>query len=93
MCGRGEVAQALTLGREGLALVRDVGDLRFCAAALDLLAGTAGMAGQGRRAARLLGAVAAVRTVLGEDAWMVAYVAGHALTPEQAITEALDEAG
>ena len=38
-------------------------------------------------------AVAAARTALGEEAWMAAYVAGHALTPEQAIIEALDEAG
>ncbi|MGO8947315.1 MAG: ATP-binding protein [Ktedonobacterales bacterium] len=37
-------------------------------------------------------AVAPARAALGEEGWMAAYVAGHAVTPEQAITEALGEA-
>jgi predicted ATPase/class 3 adenylate cyclase len=61
---RGEVAQAEALGREALALFRDLGDLRACAGGLEELASTAGVARQGERAARLLGAAAALRETL-----------------------------
>jgi hypothetical protein len=59
------LAQAEALGREGLAQSEEIGDLRFCAAGLELLASTVGVAGQGERAARLLGAAAALRETLG----------------------------
>jgi hypothetical protein len=62
---RGEVVQAEALGREGLVLLRDLGNLRGCTEGLELLASIAGTAGQGERAARLLGAAAAQRETLG----------------------------
>jgi predicted ATPase/class 3 adenylate cyclase len=65
---RGELAEAEVLGREALALDWELGDRRRCAEALEMLAATAGMAEpmrQGGRAARLLGAAAALREVLG----------------------------
>jgi predicted ATPase/class 3 adenylate cyclase len=62
---RGEVARAEALGCEALAMFRELGASRHCAYALELLAGTAGAAGQGERAARLLGAAGAVRDMLG----------------------------
>jgi predicted ATPase/transcriptional regulator with XRE-family HTH domain len=113
---RSEPTQAEALLREGLKLAQDLDDPRRCAEALEMLTATAGVMGQGERAARLLGAavatretigapqpaedwadleqaVAAARAALGEEAWMAAYMAGHALTLEQAVAEALDEAG
>jgi non-specific serine/threonine protein kinase len=116
---RGEVAQAKALLHEALALFRELGDPRRCAEGLEELAATAGVAepaGQGERAARLLGAAAAVRetlgappppeeraeteqgvaaarAALGEERWAAAFAAGQALTLEQAIAEALGEAG
>lgn len=60
-----KVAQAEALGREALALYHDLGDPRRCAVGLEGLAGSAGMAGLGERAARLLGAAAAIREALG----------------------------
>ena len=62
---RGEMAQALALGREALALDWSRGDLRLCAVDLEGLASIAGETGQGAHAARLLGAAAALREVLG----------------------------
>jgi hypothetical protein len=62
---RGEVARAEALGCEALAILRELSASRHCAYALELLAGTAGAAGQGERAARLLGAAGAVRDTLG----------------------------
>jgi len=61
---RGEVTQAEALGREALALFRDLGDFRACAGGLEELVSTAGVAGHGERAARLLGAAAALRETL-----------------------------
>jgi hypothetical protein len=37
--------------------------------------------------------VAAARAALGEEAWAAAFAAGQALTLEEAIAEALGEAG
>ncbi len=62
---RGAVAQAEGLQREALALAWELGDPLRCAAALEQLASTAGAAGQGARAARLLGAAAAARETIG----------------------------
>jgi hypothetical protein len=62
---QGDVAKAERLGREGLALVLELRDLRFCVSGLELLASTAGVAGKGERAARLLGAAARVRETIG----------------------------
>ena len=62
---RGEVAEAEALQREALALYQELGDQRGCARGLEELASTAGVAGQGERAARLLGAAAAVRETIG----------------------------
>ena len=62
---RGELAEAEALEREALAMARDLGDMRRCAEELEQLARTAGAAGQGERAARLLGASAALREALG----------------------------
>jgi hypothetical protein len=113
---QGEVARAEALQREALALHRERGDPRRCAEGLEQLASTVGVAGQGERAARLLGAaaalrealgapqpaqdradmeqaVAAVRGALGEKTWVAAFEAGQALTLEEAIAEALSEAG
>jgi non-specific serine/threonine protein kinase len=61
---RGEIAQAEALGREALALDQERGDLRLCAVDLEGLACIAGAAGQGERAARLLGAAATLREAL-----------------------------
>ena len=111
---QGAVAQAEALGREALALYRELGDPRRCAIGLEGLAGTAGMAGRGAFAARLLGAAAALRAelgtpqpaqeqadtaqavmaaraALGEEAWAAAFAAGHALSMEEAIAEALGD--
>src|SRR5262249_37376633 len=62
---RGEVAQAEALERETLALAWELGDPHRCAEALEQLATTAGAAGQGKRAARLLGVATALRETLG----------------------------
>jgi non-specific serine/threonine protein kinase len=62
---RGEVGRAEALGCEALAMFQELGASRHCAYALELLAGTAGGAGQGERAARLLGAAGVVRDTLG----------------------------
>jgi predicted ATPase len=62
---RGEIARAEALGCEALAILRELSASRLCAYALELLAGTAAAAGQGERAARLLGAAGAVRDTLG----------------------------
>jgi predicted ATPase/class 3 adenylate cyclase len=61
----GDIVQAETLEREALALFRELGDLRRCAEVLEDLARTAGVAGRGERAARLLGTAATLREVLG----------------------------
>lgn len=60
----GELAQAEELGREALAIVWTVGDLHRCAEELEQLARTAGAAGEGERAAHLLGAAGALRESL-----------------------------
>jgi predicted ATPase/class 3 adenylate cyclase/transcriptional regulator with XRE-family HTH domain len=62
---RGALAEAEALHREALALSQELGDARRCAAGLEHLANCAGAAGQEERAARLLGAGAAVRETLG----------------------------
>jgi predicted ATPase/transcriptional regulator with XRE-family HTH domain len=62
---RGEVPKAEALGREALALYRELSDPRRCAVGLEGLASSAGMAGLGARAARLLGAAMTVREALG----------------------------
>jgi tetratricopeptide (TPR) repeat protein len=62
---RGEVARAEELEREALTLTWEQGDSRRSAEGLEELAATAGVAGQGVRAARLWGAAAAVREILG----------------------------
>jgi tetratricopeptide (TPR) repeat protein len=64
---RGEVAQAEALGREALALYWERGHPQQCANALFSLGSTAAAAGQGERAARLLGAAAALRETLGDS--------------------------
>lgn len=51
--------------REALALYHALGDQRRYAVGLEGLVGTAGMAGQGERAARLLGAAETLRESLG----------------------------
>jgi hypothetical protein len=51
--------------REALTLYQTLGDPRRCAVGLEGLASTAGMAGRGERAARLLGAAEALRETLG----------------------------
>jgi len=56
---------AAALGREALALARDLGDLHLCAQGLENLATSAGAAGLGARAARLLGAAATLRETIG----------------------------
>jgi predicted ATPase/transcriptional regulator with XRE-family HTH domain len=61
----GDVAHADALGREAMALYRDVADPRRCAVGLEGLAATAALLGRGVRAARLLGAAAVLREVLG----------------------------
>ena len=62
---QGNIAYSKTLSREGLALYRDLADPRRCAVGLEGVACSAGMAGQGERAARLLGAAATLRVALG----------------------------
>jgi predicted ATPase/class 3 adenylate cyclase len=62
---RGEVAQAEALGREALTLAWELGDPLRCAEVLENLASTAGVAGHGVRAARRLGAAAALREAGG----------------------------
>ncbi|HEV2239021.1 MAG TPA: tetratricopeptide repeat protein [Ktedonobacterales bacterium] len=62
---RGDVVEAEALQHEALALYRDLGDLRRCAEGLEEVARTAGVAGRGERAARLLGAAAALRELRG----------------------------
>jgi hypothetical protein len=62
---RGETAQAGALGREALALDWGRRDHRKCAEDVEILARTAGAAGQGVHAARLLGAAAAVHATVG----------------------------
>ena len=62
---RGEVTEAEALQRGGLALFRDLGDRHYCAQGLEALASTAGVTGQGERAAQLLGAAAALRETIG----------------------------
>jgi predicted ATPase/transcriptional regulator with XRE-family HTH domain len=62
---RSDFAQALALQREALTLYRDLGYPRRCAAGLEALATSVGVAGQGKLAARLLGAAASVREALG----------------------------
>ena len=62
---RGEVTEAEALQRVGLALFRDLGDRHDCAQGLEALASTAGVTGQGERAAQLLGAAAALRETIG----------------------------
>ena len=62
---RGEVTEAEALQRAGLALLRDLGDRHYCAQGLEALASTAGVTGQGERAAQLLGAAAALRETIG----------------------------
>jgi predicted ATPase/class 3 adenylate cyclase len=61
---RGELAQAEALGREALELFRELGDPRRCTEGLEVMASTAGVAGHGVRAARLLGAAMAQREAL-----------------------------
>ena len=65
---RRAITQAEALGREALALYRDLGDPRRCAVGLEGLAASAGLAGNGERAARLLGASSALREGLGTPA-------------------------
>jgi len=62
---RGELAQAQLLGQEALTLSHELGNLHRCAESLECLARTAGTAGQGKRAARLLGAATALRETMG----------------------------
>ena len=62
---RGEVERGESLGRDALALYHDLGDPPRCAVGLEGLAKSAGMAADGVRAARLLGAASALRESLG----------------------------
>jgi non-specific serine/threonine protein kinase len=63
---RGELSRAEGLLRDALAVVWELGDPHRCAMVLESLAETAGArAGQGERAARLLGAATALRERLG----------------------------
>jgi non-specific serine/threonine protein kinase len=62
---RGDVAQSEGLLREALAVAWELRDPGQCVLGLEALAETAGAARQGERAARLLGAAAALRETLG----------------------------
>ena len=62
---QGNIAYSVTLSREALALYSDLADPRRCAVGLEGVACSAGMAGQGERAARLLGAAVTLRVALG----------------------------
>jgi predicted ATPase/class 3 adenylate cyclase len=62
---RGVLAQAAAQYREALVMFQELGDPRRYAEALEELAATAGAAGQGERAARGLGAAAALRETIG----------------------------
>lgn len=62
---QGNIVPSEELGREALALYWELGDPRRCAVGLEGLASSAGMLGHGERAARLLGAAAALREALG----------------------------
>jgi non-specific serine/threonine protein kinase len=63
---RGEVTRAVALGREAVALLREEGDPRASAESVEVLGSIiAGVAGQGEQAARLVGAAAALRELLG----------------------------
>jgi hypothetical protein len=109
---RGDSTRAGVLYREGLTLAARIGQNQAVADGLRRLAGLAGAAGQGTRAARLFGAADMLRTVmgtpippaeregydrdvdaaraaLGEEAFAAAWEAGQALSPEEAIAEAL----
>jgi hypothetical protein len=116
---RGDLAGAEALGREGLLAWQQLDAQAGLAVGLENLALSAAAAGkeaQAERAARLLGAAAALceaigapqilraqeetertvapaRAALGEEHWAAAFAAGRALTLEEAIAEALAEAG
>jgi predicted ATPase/class 3 adenylate cyclase len=62
---QGDVDRAEALQHEALSLYRELGDLRRCAEGLEELARTAGVAGRGARAARLLGMAGTLREVIG----------------------------
>jgi hypothetical protein len=62
---RGEYMQALTVYEESLALLQSVGDRIGVAQCLEGMAYTVCAQGQARRAARLLGVVAALREIVG----------------------------
>jgi predicted ATPase/class 3 adenylate cyclase/DNA-binding XRE family transcriptional regulator len=118
---QGDLQRAEALGRAGLSISWRAGDRSMIAEGLDGLAQTAvalvvaGEIAHGTRAARLLGATAALRetigapnlspereaarsyeasarAALGEEAWAAAFVAGHALSLEETIAEALPTA-
>jgi tetratricopeptide (TPR) repeat protein len=112
---QGDMTQAAAYFTESLTLERNIGSTDTI---FDDLTGLAGVAGAQRlpaRAARLFGAVealresaghplppveranyerdiAAARAQLDEDAWIVAWAEGQAMTVEQAIAEALASA-
>ncbi|MDE3231348.1 MAG: tetratricopeptide repeat protein, partial [Chloroflexota bacterium] len=62
---QGALSEAAARQCEALTLARELDDARLCVEVLEYLAATAGTAEQGARAARLLGAAAAVRETLG----------------------------
>jgi hypothetical protein len=107
-----DIVQATLLLQECLTQFRELGMKWDAAACLTELAGVASTLGEPARAARLFGAVealrestgiplapvyhaayerdlAATRILLDAEAWDVAWVAGRALTLEQAIADAL----
>jgi hypothetical protein len=113
---RGDLALAEHLGRDILVRWPNQTARRYVPFWLESLARTAAASGdttRAVRAARLLGAAAALRVelayplhprwladieravaatqaTLGEEAWAAAYAAGSALSPEEAIAEALE---
>jgi tetratricopeptide (TPR) repeat protein len=112
--GQGDGEQAQRLFAESLGLWRDIGRPDGIALAMSGLAEVAAAGGQARRAARLLGAAQALRSVpvaartlhlpapsdraavaaraaLGAEAFEAALAEGAALSPEQAVAEALEE--
>lgn len=114
-CDMGETSRASAFYGESLELLWRFGVRFEAVACLEGLARTAAMQGRPERAARLLGASAALRDELGtplssiiradhdhatsaareelgEEAFGAVWAAGHAMTPEEAIAEALNGA-
>jgi tetratricopeptide (TPR) repeat protein len=114
-CEMGRDARASELYRESLVLARRFGFTYEAAIRLEGMARVAVMQGQPERAARLLGASAAlreemgtpltpvsrtdhdhavnaVRAALGEDAFAAAWEVGHAMSLEEAVAYASDDA-